>query len=78
MVRMEPPNITAAPGRAGLTVAETEAVLGCSKGTVYNLLRSGELESFTIGRARRIRPESVAAYVDSHTTSGLGTDQRAA
>lgn len=59
--------------RAGLTVTETHERLNCSRGTIYNLLRAGELESFKIGRARRIRPESVAAYVERNTVAGLGS-----
>jgi excisionase family DNA binding protein len=36
--------------------------LGRSK--VYELMRSGELESFTIGRARRIPADALHAYIE--------------
>jgi excisionase family DNA binding protein len=63
--------------RAGLTVNEAAELLGVSRGCIYNILRSGQVDSFTIGRARRIRPESLTAYVDAHTVTGLGREDAA-
>jgi excisionase family DNA binding protein len=42
-----------------LTVQETCTVFGCSPPTIYKLLNSGKLDSYTIGRSRRITAESV-------------------
>lgn len=48
-----------------LTVDETAKRLRVSRPKVYDLLRRGELSSFTIGRSRRIPSSSVDAYVES-------------
>lgn len=37
--------------------------LSCGRTKIYELLRSGELESVKVGRLRRIPAESLAAYV---------------
>ncbi|MGV9805555.1 helix-turn-helix domain-containing protein [Micromonospora chersina] len=44
----------------------TEAAmrLGCGKTTLYQLIMSGELESVTVGRARRIPAAALEAYVE--------------
>lgn len=42
-----------------LTVKETCEVLRVTAPTVYNMLRQGRLESYMVGRARRITHESV-------------------
>jgi excisionase family DNA binding protein len=54
-----------------LTVDEAAARLSISRWTVYNLIRSGELASITIGRARRIPLEAVDKYI----TQRLEEDQ---
>jgi excisionase family DNA binding protein len=46
-----------------LTVPEVMTALRLSRSKVYDLLRSNELPSITIGRARRIPVESVRAYM---------------
>ncbi|MCQ4082464.1 helix-turn-helix domain-containing protein [Streptomyces sp. RB6PN25] len=38
-------------------------VLRLSRAKVYDLLRSRQLPSFTVGRSRRVRAEDVAAYM---------------
>ncbi|MCQ4044641.1 helix-turn-helix domain-containing protein [Streptantibioticus rubrisoli] len=48
----------------GLTVPEVMAALRLSRSTVYDLIRSRELESFKVRRCRRIAPESLRAYRD--------------
>ncbi|WP_313896015.1 helix-turn-helix domain-containing protein [Streptomyces sp. YIM 98790] len=52
-----------APGVLVLTVPEAMAALKISRPKLYDLIRSGELRSFTIGRARRVPAEAVAAYI---------------
>ena len=46
-----------------LDVAAVSALLRCSKAKVWQLLAQGEIESLTIGRARRIRSSRVQAYI---------------
>lgn len=38
--------------------------IGCGNTKLYELLNSGELESYMIGRARRITTASIRDYVD--------------
>ena len=40
-----------------------EQLLGISKTTLYELLYSGELESFTIGKSRKITCASIRALI---------------
>jgi excisionase family DNA binding protein len=51
-----------------LTVKEVMEVLKVGKSTVYDLIRSRQLASFTIGRCRRIAVDSVAAYMRTRIT----------
>lgn len=53
-----------------LTVKEVAVRLRLSKATVGRLIRSGELESVTIGRARRVAPEAVAAFKRARIEAG--------
>lgn len=46
-----------------ITVDQAAARLNISRWTVYNLIRSRELDSFTIGRARRIPLSAVDRYI---------------
>ncbi|WP_327662432.1 MULTISPECIES: helix-turn-helix domain-containing protein [unclassified Streptomyces] len=46
-----------------LTVPEVMKALRLSRFKVYDLIRSNELPSITIGRARRIPVDSVRAYM---------------
>ncbi|WP_255954681.1 helix-turn-helix domain-containing protein [Streptomyces odontomachi] len=46
-----------------LTVPEVMAALRLSRFKVYDLIRSGELPSFRIGRARRIPADAVHAFM---------------
>lgn len=46
-----------------LTVPEVMTALRLSRFKVYDLIRSNELPSITIGRARRIPVDSVRAYM---------------
>ena len=40
-------------------VPDVMAYLGCSRPTIYNLINSGELESFLIGNRRKITDRAV-------------------
>lgn len=46
-----------------LTVPEVMARLGFGRSTVYDLIRTRQLASFTQGRARRIPAQAVADYI---------------
>jgi len=46
-----------------LRVPQVAERLGVSPKTVWRLVAAGEIESVKIGRARRIAPEDIAAYV---------------
>jgi len=41
-----------------------EQLLGISKTTLYELLNRGELESFTLGRSRKITLASIRALIE--------------
>ena len=51
------------PGRQALTVPETAYELNCHPNTVWNLVRSGELESFTLGRKRLVARTAIADLI---------------
>ncbi|MFF8896079.1 helix-turn-helix domain-containing protein [Streptomyces lydicus] len=55
-----------------LTVDQVAARLHVSRWTVYNLIRSRELASLTIGRCRRVTESALDAYIS------LRTEQEAA
>jgi len=42
---------------------EAAEALGLGRATVYELMRAGDLESVTIGRARRVPAAAIEAYV---------------
>lgn len=46
-----------------LTVEQTARRLGLGRTTVFGLIRTGELRSVRIGRARRIPAEALTNYV---------------
>ncbi|MGW6407392.1 helix-turn-helix domain-containing protein [Streptomyces vinaceus] len=46
-----------------MTVAEAMAALRISRPKLYDLIRSGALPSFTIGRARRIPADSLHRFI---------------
>jgi len=53
------------PSSKKLCVRPREAgeILDCSQSYLYELLRTGELESFTAGGARKITIASIEAYI---------------
>ncbi|MEY9870701.1 excisionase family DNA binding protein [Streptacidiphilus sp. MAP12-33] len=48
-----------------LTVPEVMAALRVGRSTVYDLIRSRQLPSFTVGRCRRIAADSLASYMQT-------------
>ena len=50
-----------------LTIDAAAAELSISRSKLYELLRMGEVASYYIGRARRIRRDSLDAYRDEQT-----------
>jgi excisionase family DNA binding protein len=66
---------TAATKPIGLPPKQAWKKLGCSNAKGYELLAAGEIDSYTIGRARRITLESIGRYVARHLSrSGAITD----
>jgi excisionase family DNA binding protein len=47
----------------GLTPKATTATIGCGITKLYELINAGELETYKIGRGRRITTASIEAYV---------------
>ena len=56
----------------GLSPRDTATALGTCISTVYVLLDKGELDSYRVGRARRIRPESIEALKDRNAVPPRG------
>lgn len=42
-----------------LTIAETSSILNCTNPTTYKLIAKGLLDSYLVGRARRVTHESI-------------------
>lgn len=53
-----------------LTVEEAADRLGIGRTLMYSLIREGAVESFTIGRLRKVSTEALDAYVHAQLTSG--------
>jgi excisionase family DNA binding protein len=49
--------------RLAVTVAEGAQMLGVGRATLYRLVMRGEIESFTVGRARRIAVSALERYM---------------
>ena len=64
--------------REALSPHETGLALGVGLTTVYELLKSGELESFRVGRARRIPRTSIKSFIHRNTVDrrGIGRGKR--
>lgn len=56
-------NSTLPAAPEALTVPEVMAALRLSRSKVYDLIRSRRLASFTVGRARRVSPDSLRAFI---------------
>ena len=55
---------------APLTIADVARRLGVSRRVAYELCQDGEINTFKIGRAIRVQPEELAAYIERHTDRG--------
>lgn len=55
--------IGAAAGRAAYRVEEVAEQLGVGRSAVYNLIASGELASFRVGRSRRVPAGAVNDFI---------------
>ncbi|WP_326598072.1 helix-turn-helix domain-containing protein [Streptomyces sp. NBC_01803] len=53
-----------------LTVPEAMAALRIKRNKIYDLMRTGQLVSFTIGRARRIPADAVRTYIAKQIEEG--------
>ena len=49
--------------RLALTVEEAGARIGVKRTTMYKLMRDGEIDSFKIGRLRKVEPSALEAYI---------------
>jgi excisionase family DNA binding protein len=49
-----------------LTIGDVARLLGISRGSVYGLMRSGELVPIRVGQRARFEPANVRAYLDRH------------
>jgi excisionase family DNA binding protein len=49
-----------------LTPRDVSAILGCGRTKTYELLRMGTIESFLIGRLRRVRREALERFIENH------------
>jgi excisionase family DNA binding protein len=63
---LTPPPVADAP----LTVADVARRLGVSRRVAYELCQDGEINAFKVGRAIRVRPEELAAYIERRTDRG--------
>ncbi len=48
----------------GIAPHLAKEVIGCGTTKLYELINSGELSSYMIGRSRRITTDSIRAYVE--------------
>jgi excisionase family DNA binding protein len=51
------------PGAALLSLVQAALLCDCSERTIYNLLKSGELEDVRIGIRRYVTRDSIEAYL---------------
>ena len=54
-----------------LSVLDIQTYLGIGQNTAYKLIMSGEIESFNIGRLRKVKKKSLIKYLDN--ADGQGT-----
>ncbi|MXM68111.1 helix-turn-helix domain-containing protein [Streptomyces sp. HUCO-GS316] len=52
------------PSHEALTVPEVMTALRLSRFKVYDIIRSEQLQSFTIGRCRRVPADAIRAFID--------------
>lgn len=51
-------------GRAGVPVKEAAELLGCSPNTIWRLIGREQLVAYNIGRAVRVRSESLIDFIE--------------
>jgi putative molybdopterin biosynthesis protein len=56
---------TSSNGEGALTIADVCAQLKIKKGTVYQLIRTGALPAFRLGRHYRIEPQDLQRFKDT-------------
>ena len=61
-----------------LKVGEVTERLGLSRSTVMGLLARGEIESLTIGRARRVQLSRLVAWIETRAESDARRREKAA
>jgi excisionase family DNA binding protein len=69
LTEQDSPNVPAprpAPERALLTVEEAAERLHIGRTRMFDLVKSGQIESVQIGRLRRIHPDAVDAFARRH------------
>jgi excisionase family DNA binding protein len=59
-------HIAQVPPVQAMTVPEVMAALKLSRSKVYDLLRSGQLRSFTVGRSRRIPADEITRFMSQN------------
>jgi excisionase family DNA binding protein len=57
------------PGPVLLTVEEAARQLKIGRTLMFQLIRTGQIESVQIGRLRRIRPDALAAFAQRLTSA---------
>ena len=50
-----------------MTVIETQEYMGASRSKAYDLIWSGEIDSYRLGRKLLVSRASVAAYIESRS-----------
>ena len=55
---------TITSSRLLLKVEEVAEILNVGRSTAYHLVLTGEIESITVGRLRRVPAQAVSEYVD--------------
>ena len=63
-------NETTSSEKMLLCVEEVGSLLGVGRTKMYQLIWSGEIDSVTIGRSRKIPRAAVQAYIDSLMETG--------
>ncbi len=52
------------------SVADTSSILSCTNPTIYALLKKGDLDSYKVGRSRKITGESIQRLRSGKTKGG--------
>jgi putative molybdopterin biosynthesis protein len=61
-----------------LTITDVCAQLKIKKGTVYQLIRAGELPAFRLGRTYRIEPQDLQRFKDTRKAAVAAAASRSA